>query len=175
MNLIYKAQKIKAVILDIDGVLTDATFAYGDHIGEVKSFNVKDGHGIKLLRRAGLIVGLISGRSSEANRKRAKELQLDFIYENQKNKLEAFYQILKEYKLEDTQCLYMGDDLIDIPVMREAAIGIAVADAVKETKNMADIITENKGGHGAVREMAEWLLKAQEKWESVIARYFKGY
>jgi len=170
MSLEAKAAKIRAVILDVDGVLTDGRIGYaGDD--EVKFFDVKDGHGIKLLRRAGLRVGMFSGRGSDANLRRARELSLDFVYQNEKDKRAAFERLLAEQELEADECLYIGDDVVDIPCMRRAGIGVAVADAVPEVKEAADRTTDNRGGRGAVREVAMWLLRLQNKYDTLMARY----
>jgi 3-deoxy-D-manno-octulosonate 8-phosphate phosphatase (KDO 8-P phosphatase) len=172
MNLSEKAKLIQAVVLDVDGVLTDGRVGYGGADGdEIKFFNVKDGHGIKLLLRAGIRVGMFSGLSSAANRKCAAELRLSFVYENQKNKRQAFDTLLREQNLTAAQCLYVGDDLVDLPLLRRAGIGVSVADAIAEARDAADWITAAGGGRGAVREVAEWLLKEQGKWQEQVARY----
>ncbi len=172
MNLRDKARNIQAVILDVDGVLTDGRVGYGlGSSDEIKFFDIKDGHGIKLMMRTGLRVGILSGRSSAANQRRANELSLSFAYEGEKNKAEAFTRLLTEQDLTPEQCLYMGDDLVDLPVLRRAGIGVAVADAVTEVKEAADWVTQKPGGRGAVREVAEWLLKQQDTWNQVLARY----
>ncbi|MFW5996964.1 MAG: KdsC family phosphatase [Lentisphaeria bacterium] len=168
-----KAQAITTVILDIDGVLTDGKVGYGESDMEIKFFDVKDGHGLKLLMRAGLTVGLLSGRGSRANRTRAEELGVDFLYEDKKNKRQAFQKLLLDHRLTREECLYIGDDLVDVPVMREAGLSIAVADAVQETKDTADWITTHAGGRGAVREVCDWLLKKQDKWTMVTDRYLQ--
>lgn len=171
MSLKEKAAKIKAVVLDIDGVLTDGRVGYGKE-DEIKFFHIRDGHGIKLARRAGLKVGALSGRSAEANRRRAEELGLDFIYEGQKNKKEAFRKLLNEHKLNAENCLYIGDDVIDIPPMRECGIAVTVADAPEDMDPFCDFRTKRPGGHGAVRDVLEWLLKEQNKWEELMQRYY---
>ena len=172
MSLSEKAKNIRAVVLDVDGVLTDGRVGYGGAgDDEIKFFDAKDEHGIKLLLRAGIQVGLFSGRTSAANRKYATELRLSFVYENQKNKREAFETLLQEQNLTAAQCLYVGDDLVDLPVLRRAGVGVAVADAIAEAKSTADWVTVAAGGLGAVREVAEWLLKEQGKWQEQIARY----
>ena len=166
-----RVEKIRAVILDVDGVLTDGRFGYAGDGGEVKFFHARDGHGIKLLRRAGLLVGILSGRGSAANRRRAVELGMHFVYEDEKNKRAAFERILAEQNLRAVECLYVGDDLVDVPVLRRAGIGVAVADAVPEARAAADWCTRAPGGAGAVREVAEWLLRKQGKWAEVTERY----
>lgn len=168
------AAAIRAVILDVDGVLTDGRIGYGGGSpDEIKFFDVKDGHGIKLLLRAGLQVGILSGRVSKANATRAAELGLSFLVEGAKDKLAAFSALLAERKLEPAECLYVGDDLIDLPVMRRCGIAVAVADAVPEVKAEAAWITAAPGGRGAVREVADRLLKAQLKWNALVERYMK--
>jgi len=173
MNLSEKTRKIRAVILDVDGVLTDGRIGYFGASEELKFFHVKDGHALKLLRRAGFRVGILSGRSSEANRRRAEELGMDFLYQGEKDKNAAFTRILAEQDLEPSECLYVGDDVVDIPVMRRAGIGVAVADAVPEVISAADWRTAAAGGQGAVYETAVWLLKETAKWDQVMARYLR--
>ena len=172
MNLAAKARLIRAVIFDVDGVLTDGRIGYGLPGGEIKFFDVKDGHAIKLLRRAGLQAGLLSGRSSAANRQLATELELDFCCEGEKDKAAGFQRLLEEQQLKAEECLYLGDDLVDLPVLRAAGLGVAVADAVPEVKSAAAWVTAAPGGRGAAREVVVWLLQQQDKWQSVTARYF---
>ena len=172
MNLAEKAKQIRTVILDVDGVLTDGCVGYGGDRHEIKFFDVKDGHAIKLLRRAGIRVGILSGRASPANRRRAEELDLDFLYEGEKNKSDAAQRLFRNERTSAGECLYIGDDLVDIPVMAMVALGIAVGDATPETKAAADWTTTAAGGRGAVREVAVWLLKQQKQWQNVTSRYF---
>ncbi len=172
MSLAAKAQRIRAVVLDIDGVLTDGRIGYGPMPGEIKFFDVKDGHALVLLRRAGLKVGALSGRASEANRQRADELGFDFLYQGEKDKGAAFARLLKEQGLTAEECLYAGDDLVDLPVMRAAGVSVAVGDAVPEVRQAADWQTTAPGGHGAVRELAVWLLKQLGQWDRVVAKYY---
>ena len=163
-------KRIKAVVLDVDGVLTDGRAGYGA-AEEIEFVNMRDGHWMKLAMRAGLKVGLLSGRGSEANRKRAAELGLSFIYENCKDKLEGFERLLAEHGLRPEECLYIGDDVIDLPVLRRAGVAVAVADAVPELDEAADFRTQLPGGHGAVYEAIRRLLIEQEKLDSVMERY----
>ncbi len=162
--------KIRAVVLDIDGVLTDGRIGYGAD-EEIKFFHVRDGHGIKLAQRAGLKVGALSGRSAEANRRRAAELKFDFLYEGKHDKLAAFEILLREQNLTAEECLYVGDDVVDMAVMRRAGIAVAIADGVPELDEVCDFRTRAAGGHGAVRETLDWLLKEQKKWDSLMERY----
>ncbi|QSH40034.1 HAD hydrolase family protein [Lentisphaerota bacterium ZTH] len=165
-----KIDRIKALVLDIDGVLTDGRMGYSDG-EEVKFFHVRDGHGIKLAIRAGLKVGAFSGRQAEANRKRAAELGFSFLYENQKNKREAFQTLLQDNDLLAEECLYIGDDVVDGPVMRQCGIAVTVADAPDYMDQFSDFRTVKSGGHGAVREVIDWLLQKQGKWEQQMERY----
>jgi len=166
-------RRIRALILDVDGVLTDGRIGYGSQEGEIKFFDVKDGHALVLLRRVGLKAGILSGRASAANRQRAAELRLDFIYEGELDKRAGFERLLQEQELTAAECLYVGDDLVDLPVMRQAGIAVAVADAVPEVRQQADWVTEAGGGRGAVREVVIWLLRQQGRWETATARYYQ--
>jgi len=170
-SLDEKSSRIRLVLLDIDGVLTDGRIGYFGETGEVKFFDVKDGHALKLLRRAGFQVGLFSGRADAANRRRAAELDIEIVRENVKDKRTAFPVLLEEYGWKSEECLYMGDDLVDIPVIKAAGIGVAVADAPPEVRKAADWCTRASGGAGAVREVAVWLLKKHNKWRKVTERY----
>lgn len=171
MTLHDKAQKITTVILDIDGVLTDGRVGY-DRSEEIKFFHVRDGHGIKLAQRAGIKVGALSGRMAECNRRRAEELGFHFLYQGVKNKLSGFEALLAEHGLCAEECLYVGDDVVDMPPMRRCGIAISVADGVKELNDVADFRTLLPGGHGAVREVLDWLLKEKGLWNSVTAPYY---
>ena len=174
MSLKEKALKIKAIVLDVDGVLTDGSIGYSETSNEIKFFNVRDGLGIVLARESGIITGILSGRSSLANKIRGKELKFDFIYEKKKNKSEAFTLLLEEYSLKAEECLYIGDDIVDISPVKRAGIGVAVGDASEELVKHCDLKTKAFGGRGAVREAIEWLLKEQGKWESLIIKYSQG-
>ncbi len=176
MNLSDKASKIKAIVLDIDGVLTNALIGYGGgHDGEIKFFNVRDGLAIKLAMRAGLKVGILSGRSSDANKRRIRELDLDFSYEGEKDKGTAFNRLLDENGLTENECLYIGDDLIDLPVLCRTGLSVVVADGAEELDEFCDFRTKNAGGYGAVRETITWLLKEQDKWDLLMEKYLKNY
>lgn len=167
-----KIDKIKAVVLDIDGVMTDGKLGYSA-ADEIKFFNVLDGHGIKMAQRAGLLVGVLSGRKCEANRKRAEELGLSFFYEGSKNKQATFEQLLREHNLTGDECLCIGDDVVDIPLLQGAGIGVTVADALEYISLYSDFRTVRAGGCGAVREVLDWLLQRQGKWEKLMERYIR--
>jgi len=157
-------------VLDIDGVLTDGMLGY-DGQTETKFFHVRDGHGLKMAMRTGLLVGALSGRSAPANRVRAAELEFDFLYEGKKDKREAFKILLKEQHLQAEECLYIGDDVVDIPILRQVGIGVTVADAPAVMDQYVHFRTKLPGGHGAVREVVERLLQEQGKWDKLMERY----
>ncbi len=170
MTLHEKAQKINTIIMDIDGVLTDGRLGYGKS-DEIKFFHVRDGHGLKLAQRAGLRVGALSGRYADCNVRRSEELGFDFLFQSCKNKLDGVQQIMTQFNVLPENCLYIGDDLIDIPAMKVVGIAVAVADAVEELDEFADFRTERPGGHAAVREVIDWLLKEKNLWDSAIQLY----
>lgn len=171
MMLREKALKIKAVILDIDGVLTDGSIGYSQNSDEIKFFNVKDGLAISLALQNGIKVGILSGRSSKANKIRAEELKLSFFYEGEKDKGRGFDKILSEQNLQSFECIYIGDDIIDIPPMKKAGISVAVGDAVEELDPFCTFRTKESGGKGAVREAIVWLLKEKGLWENILQKY----
>jgi len=162
---------IKLLILDVDGVLTDGKIIYNDRGEEIKAFDVKDGHGIKLLMRSGIEIALITGRESEVVLHRARDLGIEQVYQKVTNKMEVYEKILNDKKLEGENVGFVGDDLVDIPVLKRVGFSAAVLDAVSEVKEIADYIASKKGGGGAVREICELLLKAQNKWKGVTERY----
>ena len=163
-------RKIKVVVLDVDGVLTDGRAGYGAE-EEIKFFHLRDGHWMRMALRTGLKVGLLSGRGSRANRRRAEELGLSFCYENCKDKLEGFERLLAEQALKPEECLYIGDDVIDMPVMRRAGVAVVVADGVPELDEVADFRTQAPGGHGAVCEVMRRLMMEQGTLDSQLERY----
>ncbi len=162
---------IKLLILDVDGVLTDGKIIYNDRGEEIKAFDVKDGHGIKLLMRSGIEIALITGRESEVVLHRARDLGIEQVYQKVTNKMEVYEKILNDKKLEGENVGFVGDDLVDIPVLKRVGFSAAVLDAVSEVKEIADYIASKKGGGGAGREICELLLKAQNKWKGVTERY----
>lgn len=173
MNWLTDAPLYRAVVLDIDGVLTDGRLGYG--VTEtIKFFHARDGHAIKMAMRAHLKIGIISGRDDGANRRRIKELGLSFAYLGEKNKAEAFQRMLAEQELKAGECVYMGDDVVDIPLFRLAGAGVCVADAPEEVRAVADWQTSLAGGHGAVRELLVLLLKARGDWDRLMQRYLNA-
>jgi 3-deoxy-D-manno-octulosonate 8-phosphate phosphatase (KDO 8-P phosphatase) len=167
-----QARRIKLLLLDLDGVLTDGGIVM-DHRGEeIKRFDVRDGHGIRLLQRAGIQVGIISGRTSRAAEHRAQDLGIELLYQGADDKVAAYEKIKRMTGLKDREIAYVGDDLVDLPVLRRVGLSIAVNDCWKDLKRLTDYVTRASGGRGAVREVAELLLKAQQKWRRVAQRYY---
>ena len=154
----YDIKKIKMIISDVDGVLTDGTIYKGTDGQEFKKFTVHDGVGVAMARAANLKIALISGRYSPATEYRAKELKINDVYNGGLNKIPAYEELKRKYSLNNSQIAYLGDDLIDIPVMKKVALPIAVANASKLVKNISQYITEVSGGHGALRDAVEWII-----------------
>lgn len=173
-EVIERARRIRILILDCDGVLTDGRIIMLPTGDETKVFDVKDGHAIIMLHRAGIRSGIISGRQSAIVRARAKELGIAHLHEMAWVKTEAYEQILAEENLTNEAVCYVGDDVVDIPLMRRAGLAVAVADAVAEVKQFAHLVTERAGGRGAVREVIELIMRAQGKWEEALSRYVEG-
>lgn len=171
--VIEKARSVKLLILDVDGVMTDGAITYDDEGRETKSFNSKDGHGIKLFMGAGLQVALITARSSKIVSNRAAELGITLVYQGAVDKLSVFLKILKDLSLGAAETAYMGDDIIDLPVLKRAGLSVAPSDASADVIERVDYITERPGGRGAVREAVEVILKAQSKWEGAIKDYLE--
>jgi 3-deoxy-D-manno-octulosonate 8-phosphate phosphatase (KDO 8-P phosphatase) len=168
-----RASRIKLLLMDCDGVLTDGRLwllASGD---EQKCFNTHDGQGLSLLHRAGLQSGVISGRDSGALTRRATDLGIAFLHQGDSHKLVAFAEILKQSGCDENEVAYVGDDLPDIPIMRRAELAVAVADAVEEVKLAAHFVTRAAGGRGAVREVVELILKSQGRWHDLVEDYLK--
>ncbi|HKP46236.1 MAG TPA: HAD hydrolase family protein [Pyrinomonadaceae bacterium] len=168
-----RAARIKLLLMDCDGVLTDGRLWLLKEGDEDKSFNTKDGLGLTLWRRAGLRSGIISGRTSSALERRAAELGVEFLRQGNEQKIGAFEDILAAAGVTDDEVAFVGDDLSDIPLMRRSELAVAVADAVEETRGVAHYITQAKGGHGAVREVIELILKSQGRWNDQVETYFK--
>ena len=166
-----KARKIRVLLLDVDGVLTDGTITINDRGEEIKSFNVRDGQGIKLLRESGVEVGLISARSSKAVSYRARELGIHIVYQGVRDKVEAFERMKARRGYKNSEVAYVGDDLMDLPLLQAAGLAITVRDGWQGLKSRVDYVTNHKGGRGAVREVAELLLCARNNWRKVVSEY----
>lgn len=165
---------IKLLIMDVDGVLTDGTIMIAADGSETKRFNVHDGTGIKYLQRAGLHAAFISGRTSEAVRHRAREVGVNEVHQGARDKLPVVRKLVKTFGVTPEQVAYIGDDLTDIPAARAVGFSVAVANAHEELKKCCDHVTRAAGGQGAVRELAETILKAQDKWPIIMKRYLEA-
>lgn len=166
-----KILPIKLLLMDVDGVMTDGGITIDNNGVEAKTFHVRDGHGIKLLQRAGVKVGIITGRESEVVKHRAAELGIEILYQGMKVKMDAYRQILADEGLKDGEVAYIGDDVVDLPVLNQVGFSVAVADASESLKPYVDYVTVLNGGRGAVREVTELILKGQELWGDVMKRY----
>jgi len=164
-----KAQKIQLLLLDVDGVMTDGSIIIGSDGQEFKRFSAQDGMGITMAKRAGLKIGIITGRHSPAVSRRAEELEIDEVFQGNRNKLEAYQHLRRKYNLRDEEIAYIGDDLGDLAIMSRVGMAVAVANGVTEVKEKAHYVTERPGGAGAVREVIELILELKGIREEVIA------
>ena len=172
-DLERRASRIKLILMDCDGVLTDGRLWLTEDGNEQKSFNTHDGLGLTLLHRAGLRSGIISGRKSSAVSRRAQQLGIEFVRQGDPEKIAAFEEILKQAEVEESEVAFIGDDLTDIPLMQRVELAVAVADAVMETRSVAHYVTRAPGGRGAVREVIELVLKSQGRWNDLLEHYLK--
>ncbi|MCP3670256.1 MAG: 3-deoxy-manno-octulosonate-8-phosphatase KdsC [Gammaproteobacteria bacterium] len=170
-QITQQAKQIRLVIFDVDGVLTDGGLIMGDDGQEYKTFNAKDGHGMKMLQASGVEIGIISARNCRVVSLRMENLGIKHVYQGQQNKLKAFADLLKKLKLEPSQIAYVGDDLLDLCIMRKVGLAIAVQDASPEVVAEADWQTTANGGKGAAREICEMIMQAQGSFHDILARY----
>ncbi len=166
-----RAARVRLLLLDCDGVLTDGRITPVEGGEELKSFHTRDGHGLVMLHRAGLRSGIISGRKSRLVELRAADLGVSFVRQGALDKVEAFESLLAEAGVGPSQAAYVGDDVVDIPLMRRCALAVAVADATEDTRAAAHYVTRLPGGFGAAREVCELILKAQGRWDELMKRY----
>jgi 3-deoxy-D-manno-octulosonate 8-phosphate phosphatase (KDO 8-P phosphatase) len=167
-----RAKKIKLLILDVDGVLTDGRIIYDNFGDELKFFNVNDGLGVYLLRKAGIKTVIITAKKTRAVIKRARDMRVQAVYSNH-YKLKIYQGVLKRFRVKDEEVCFMGDDLLDLPIVRRVGLAAAPPNAIEEVKNSAHYITRKYGGRGAVREVIEIILKSQGLWDRVISEYSK--
>ncbi len=173
-HIFSKASKVKLLLMDVDGVLTDGKILYiTDNASpvEVKAFSSKDGLGLYLLNQYGITTGVISGRKSPSVEERAKILKIKHVYQGHMDKEEIFEKILKEENLDASEVAFIGDDFHDGPLIAQCGLGVAVGNAVEEVKSIADYVTRSNGGDGAVREVCDLILKTQGFWEEVLNKY----
>jgi 3-deoxy-D-manno-octulosonate 8-phosphate phosphatase (KDO 8-P phosphatase) len=166
------ARNLKMLILDVDGVLTDGSIILDNEGNEYKSFHVRDGHGIKMLIRAGMHVAIITGRHSKVVERRAHELGITEVFQKCHDKRIVYRKLVEQYALNKNEVAYIGDDIVDAPIMAMAGLPIAVADAAEEAKKYAVVVTKNRGGRGAVREVTDFILKAKGLWQGIFDDYF---
>ena len=160
------------LVMDVDGVLTDGNLIINGDGSESKSFSTLDGHGIWMWRKAGLKVAFLSGRSSDSTKRRAEQLEIDYVFQDCLDKLSTLEKLLGQAGLSADSIAYIGDDLLDLPVIKYVGFGVAVANAVDEVKQYADYVTTRRGGSGAVREVIEYILKNTGRWQQIVEEYF---
>ncbi len=170
-RIIEMASKVRLLILDVDGVLTDGGIVLDGGSAELKVFHVRDGHGLVMLRKAGVKIAIISGRNSGVVDRRARELGITEVHQECHNKIVPYEKLLAKLAIADEDVAYIGDDVVDIPLFKRVGFPVAVADAVEEAKAAALFITDARGGRGAVREICELILKANGKWSGLLDEY----
>jgi 3-deoxy-D-manno-octulosonate 8-phosphate phosphatase (KDO 8-P phosphatase) len=166
-----RAERVALPITDVDGVLTDGRIFLADDGTEMKGFHVRDGAGVVYARRAGIPVALITGRSSALVARRAMELGITDVFQGAIDKRPPFLELLRRHDLAPEQVAYVGDDLLDLPLLTRVGFAVTVADAVPEVREVAHHVTDAPGGGGALREVVEVILRAQGRWDAVVARY----
>lgn len=168
-----RARKIQLILLDIDGVMTDGRMIVGPGGMQLKNFDVYDGFGIVLARRSGLKVGILTAEESDAVAERAKRLKIDWVAQGALDKREAFARCLKHFGLTPDKITYIGDELIDLPILKVVGLSASVPNGRPEVKSRVHTVTQNAGGHGAVRELIELILKAQGHWKKIVEGYLE--
>lgn len=168
------ARDIKLLVLDVDGVLTDGSIILDSNNNEIKAFHVRDGHGIKMLQKAGVEVAIITGRESKVVEIRAQELGITELFQGRNEKTLALEGLKEKFGLSNNEIAYIGDDVVDIPVLRRVGLPAVVKDADNEAKRVAGLITKNCGGRGAVREVCDLILKSKGLWKSIMREYLES-
>ena len=166
-----KLKHIKMILMDVDGVMTGGEIIYSSTGEELKVFNIHDGMGMAMARMAGLKTGIITGRMSEMVRRRAEELKVDAVVQGEINKLAAYHDIKARFNLADTDIAFIGDDLVDLCIIKRVGFSAAVADASQAVKNASDYVTAAAGGRGAVREVVDLILESQGKLAGLVAQF----
>ncbi len=175
LSIQERAARIRLVVLDVDGVLTDGSIWTGENGESVKRFFTRDGLGIKMLQAAGIPVAILTGRNSKQTAARAKELGIESVMQGKLFKTDAWHEILNAHGVTEEECAYMGDDVPDLPVLMATGLATAPADAVDEIRTRVHWVSDKKGGNGAVRSLAELILKSQGKWDDLVQkRYVRG-
>ncbi len=171
MATLAKAQHIKLLLLDVDGVLTDGNLIYSHEGKESKSFNTQDGFGLRILQDSGIQVGIITARSSTALERRCKDLEISYLYQGSSNKLDAYKKIVKDSDLKPFEIAYMGDDWLDMVLLKRVGLAVSPANGVLEVREMVHYTTKQSGGHGAVRELCDLILEAKGKHKELYQHY----
>ena len=166
-----RASRISVLLIDVDGVLTDGRIVYAEYGDELKFFDVQDGAGLVFWNRMGLTSAIITARKSRLLKRRAKELRVDFLAQGCLLKLPMYEKLLKRFRVSDEQVCAIGDDLMELPILRRAGLAVAVPNAVDEIKRVSHYITQRPGGRGAVREVVDIILKAKGLWDQLMQRY----
>jgi len=174
LTLEQRLKAIKLVIFDVDGVLTDGKLYYDNHGNEFKAFHARDGHGMKVLQQAGIPIAIITARQSALVSKRMQDLGIEHVFQGNRDKLSVFQSLLPLLMVQPENIAYVGDDLLDLPVMRRCGLAIAVADAHEQVQAHAHHITQRSGGQGAAREVCDLILNAQGKMEQALQPYLIG-
>ncbi len=172
-DILRKAAALKLVLFDVDGVLTDGRLYYGDDGQEYKAFHSRDGHGMRMLLDSGVEIGIITGRTSQLLTHRTQNLGIEHVYQGHRDKLPAFKELLSKLALTPEQTAYVGDDVMDLPIMTRAGLAIAVNDAHALVRQQADWITPTRGGRGAAREVCELILQAQGHYDELMEAYLR--
>ena len=170
-DVLARARAVRLVVLDVDGVLTDGRIIYGTGGMELKAFDVRDGHGVRMFHRAGLRTAILTGRASDVVTRRAEELGIADVVQGARDKLAAYRELLARHALADAQVACIGDDVTDLPLFARAGLAVAVPGAAPEARAAAHYVTGRTGGRGAVREVLDLILKAQGLWDEALARY----
>jgi 3-deoxy-D-manno-octulosonate 8-phosphate phosphatase (KDO 8-P phosphatase) len=168
-----RAKRVRLLIFDVDGVLTDGKLYLGDDGQEYKAFHSQDGHGMKMLQRSGVELAIITGRTSRVVVRRAENLGIGHLYQGVENKVEAYHHLLQQLQLAPEDSAYMGDDVVDLPVMRRCGLALCVPHAPPLVKEHAHYVTRLPAGHGAAREACEMIMRAQETLDAQLAHYLK--
>jgi 3-deoxy-D-manno-octulosonate 8-phosphate phosphatase (KDO 8-P phosphatase) len=172
-EVLERASKISLVLMDVDGVLTDGRILMYSDGTEGRAFCIQDGHGIRMGQRGGLMFGILSGRESRVVTDRAEELYITEVHQGLFDKIQRYEEILERFQIPSEAVCYIGDDLVDVPVMRRVGLAVAPADAEDGAKDAAHWVTRRRGGEGAVRDLVDLILRAKGKWAAVTERYFK--
>jgi 3-deoxy-D-manno-octulosonate 8-phosphate phosphatase (KDO 8-P phosphatase) len=171
MNVMDRASRVRVAAFDVDGILTDGRLYYTDSGEEIKAFHVQDGHGIKMLSESGITVAIITSRTSRVVENRARDLGIGFLFQGVANKLDTLHDLLRRLQIDMQEASYMGDDLIDLPVLRRCGFAASVPDAPAVVRKHAHYVTRAAGGCGAVREFAELVMQAQGTLDARHAEY----